>query len=455
MSTLKVTFTNNSGVDNSSVYFGFVAGASGTQVSIENLKDDSTMKVVDDVASYPSQGNWYSLDDLSSGIGISSFSGRIYVCYNTPWEVQRSGYEPAQAVNDPNLFLRYDKMELTFTGNPNDVANLTSIDYWSIPMNLNTLKSGEVVKSVSGLLPGVTTQQVFNSLNILTTPPVSGLSGPGGVDGEPMPALVPGQYQQYPSGPAPGSTFARIIGPSSYPPAFPPPGAIPVTPYDLFEDYLTYLLNTFGPGTQSNAVVQNLGAGIVANIAGEFAGVGPNVPTSGPQSRQSYNLSAKIDSNLNITLEGTVGSVQGTTTMLFKKDDLLNPTGIYGGNAPYYLYGSSNPTNPGNDVYGWVTGDIFSGINIGAVGSTTVNGSTMVGSLESSQWFVLPVASLFANLQPNNTYYNQWAATLAQLSEAYNFAYTDRFAHPLVSLNPATVDTLQIVLDDGTVSMSS
>ena len=112
-------------------------------------------------------------------------------------------------------------------------------------MSLNTRKGGVVVGTVKGLLDGVTTQQVFDNLNKLTTPPVSGLTGPGGVDGKPMPALVPGQYQQYPGGPTPGKTFARIIGPSSYPPAFPPPGAIPVTPYDLLQNYLELKGNKF------------------------------------------------------------------------------------------------------------------------------------------------------------------------------------------------------------------
>jgi hypothetical protein len=41
------------------------------------------------------------------------------------------------------------------------------------------------------------------------------------------------------------------------------------------------------------------------------------------------------------------------------------------------------------------------------------------------------------------------------MSQAYNFAYTDRFAAVFVSLNPATVDTLEIVLEDATVTMPS
>lgn len=453
MSTLSLTFTNNSNVDDPAVYIGFVPGSSDTELSIVNLKDDSSIGSVYDIhGAYPAVGNWYSLSELSSGVGINSFSGRIYVCYNKPWVVQREGYEPGQSVTDPNMFLRYDKMELTFTGNPNDVADLTSIDYWSIPMSLNTLKAGQVVGSVKGLLPGVTTQQIFDDLNKLTQPPVSGVTGPGGVDGQPLPALVPGQYQQYPNGPAPGTDFARIIGPSSYPSVYPTVG-IPVMPYDLLRDYLTYLLNAFGPSTKSGAVVPTLGAGVIANIAGDFAGVGSPPPSTGPQSRQTYNLAATIDNDLKITLSGTMSGVQGNTTMLYKKEDLLNPSGIYGGNAPYYLNGATTSTHPGNDVYGWVGGDLFSGLNIGAVGSAANSSQGIIGASPSKEWFKLPVSSFFAKMQPDNSYYNQWAATLSNLSQAYNFSYTDRFSHVLVSLNPAEVDTLQIVLEDGSVKM--
>ncbi|AOY80603.1 beta-1,3-glucanase family protein [Moorena producens JHB] len=437
-SKLTVTFINNSKVDNSAVYIGFVTGVS--TVSIVNLKDSTPIKSVEDVdGAYPAKGNWYSLDQLPSGIGIKSFSGRIYVCYTKPWEVQRKGYEPAQAVNDPNLFLRYDKMELTFTGASADVANLTSIDYWSIPMSLNKLYEGKVVQTAKGLLPNVTTQEVYDALNKLTTPPVSGLD-------KTWPALVPGQWPDSPS----DATFARIVGPSSYPPV----EGIPVTPYDLFKDYLNYLLTKFGPDTiKGDGGVPNLGNGVIAHIVGDFAGVGPNVPSKGPQSKQTYTLEAIIDQDLNITLTGTVSGVTGNTTMLYKNVDLLNPSGIYGGNTPYCLNGASKLTYPLNDVYGWIGGDLFSGLNIGAVGSTAKSSEGIVGGLNSQLWFKLPISSFFANMQPNYQYYNQWAAALSKLSEAYNFPYSDRFAHVFVSLNPKDVDTLEIVLEDATVKM--
>ena len=462
MSVLKITFTNNSNVDKSKVAIGFQPGSGAGSVTtvITNAKPGGgAIKTISDGApQFPFAGNWYTLEDLSEGVNVSDFSGRIYVCYGDTWEVQYNNYEPAQAVTDPNFFLRYDKMELTFTGDPADVADLTSIDYWSIPMSLNTYLGTTKVQSVSGFINGATTQSVYNDLLALTNPPVSGLAGPGGVDGTPVKALVPGDFTKYPTGPAPLTSFGRIIGPSSYPPAYPLPGAIPVTPYDTMKDYLDFLNITFGVGT-STTTVPNLGNGTIANIAGNFAGVGPVVPATGPQSKQTYDLTATIDSDNNITLTGTVSGVSGTTTMLFEANDIMNSTGFYGGNAPFSLNGAAKGA-PGNDVYGWVCGDLFSGMNIGAVGSShKVNGipgastPTMAGSLNSQYWFGIPQSDFFSTLQPTGKYYNQYAETLSGISQAYNFAYTDRFAHVLLSLNPATVDKLEVVLDDATVTM--
>jgi hypothetical protein len=445
MKTLNVTFINNSGEQDSLVSIGFLSPpAAISTILIENCKDGSAIHPLDNgKGPYPFAGNWYALDELSEGVSITAFSGgRIYVAYGTPWTVQYEGYEPAQAVTDPNFHLRYDKIEMTFSGSPYDVANLTGIDYWSIPMSLKTFYSGRHVQTVYGLLPGVTTEKLFNALNALTTPPVSGLTGPGGIDGAPVPALVPGHYETSPA-------FARIIGPSSYPPIFPAPGAIPVQPYRLFRDYLVYLLETFGPGTGTD-FIPTLGNGVIANIAGNFSGAGEPVPLFGPQSKQIYNLVATIDNNLDITLTGTVGSDPATTiVMLFRSDDLLNPAGIYGGNAPFYLNGGSTPVNPQNDVYGWICGDLLAGLNIGAVGSSTSYNGSIIGALPSENWFFgkLPSALYFNWLQPNGPYYNQWAAILSRYSQAYSFAFTDRLAPVFASLNPKHVDTLQIVLE--------
>jgi hypothetical protein len=435
MATLKIVFKNNSGLSDDNISIGFVSGSTTAPFSI-NYPDPNVFEPLEleilPLNKEVGKGNWYPLKDLSNGVRVSNFSGRIYVCYGKTWQVLDCGYEPAQNITDPNFFLRYDKMELTFNGAATDVADLTSIDYWSIPMQLETFMGDTSVQVDHGIKSGITAQMIYTQLNAITSTPQSGLANA-------LPALVPGQFTQLPS--QPGKGFARIIGPSSYPPV----GGVPITPYNLFEDYLNYLIQNFGPNTTSGQIIPTLGNGVIATIAGQFNGVGPNVPTTGPQSAQSYNLTATIDSNGNVTLTGTVGSKSGTITMVYQKEDLINPSGIYGANAPFSKNGGALE-NPVNNIYGWITGDLLAGFNIGAIGSSTTSNSTKVGAMSSSEWFTLPSSFLFSNLQSDSGYYNQYAATLQNLSDDYNFAYSDRFSPVQISLNPATVNTLQIDL---------
>lgn len=434
MATLKVIFKNNSGLSDKLVSIGFVSGSQTAPFSISYpspTPQEPLELEIQPLNKEAGKGNWYSLTDLGAGVSIQNFSGRIYISYGQTWSVLNAGYEPAQNITDANFFLRYDKMELTFNGNPADVADLTSIDYWSIPMQLETFLNGITVQTDNGIKAGITSYEIYTQLNALTATPQSGLANA-------LPALVPGNFTQQPN--QPGTGFARIIGPSSYPPI----GGVPVTPYNLFEVYLNFLIQNFGPNTTVGKTIPGLGNGSIATIAGQFNGVGPNVPATGPQSAQAYNLTASIDASGDITLSGTVGS-NPSTKMIYKKSDLINPSGIYGANAPFSLNGGASQ-NPANDVYGWITGDLLAGLNIGAIGSETVINKTIVGAMTSTDWFTIPNTSLFSNLQNSPSNYNQYAAVLQNLSDAYNFAYSDRFSPVLVSLNPATTDTLQISL---------
>ncbi|NQY30242.1 MAG: hypothetical protein HRT69_12320 [Flavobacteriaceae bacterium] len=438
MSTLKIKFKNQSGLSDKLVSIGFVSGI-GTPFHISYPAPNQIEPLelsIKPLNESKGDGNWYSLSDLNNGVNIQNFSGRIYISYGKTWAVQNANYEPAQNITDPNFFLRYDKMELTFNGDPADVADLTSIDYWSIPMQLETFLNEKSIKTDQGLKTDTTAQMVYDQLNNLTSTPQSGLANA-------LPAFVPGKFTQEPT--QPGSGFARIIGPSSYPPV----GGVPVTPYNLFEEYLTFLSPNLL--TKKDNSEQGQIKTTIATISGTFSGVGPSVPTSGSQSAQGYNLTATIDSSNDITLTGTIGSVSGITTMVYKKEALINPSGIYGANAPFSLNGGTTQ-NPANDVYGWITGDLLSGLNIGAIGSETIINGKVVGEMTSSEWFTIPNTSLFGNLQSNATNYNQYAATLQKLSDAYNFAYSDRFSPVLVSLNPDKVNTLQVSLLNASVN---
>jgi hypothetical protein len=419
---LLLSFVNHSGHPDSQTYIGFVGGADA-KLSATNVATGAPLSL-----STFASPNWYELDKLSKGIDLSAFSGRIYVGYGTPWTFQRAGYEPSPSnPNDPNYYLRYDKMEITYFAASSDVANTTSIDYFSIPLALHVFKggtSGKLVASVTASATSVTAA----ALGTATPTPNAAVLDDG------------------------AGNFVRVIGATTYPP---PPG-LPKSPYDDFDSYLTYLRDTYAPAHGN----------VLALIMGSFAGVGQH-PTTPETMPQKYDFLATIDKQLDITLDGK-GTVVGHHTLSIKHADLLAPSGIYGANPAFSLDGAA-PATPKNDLYGWLIGDLLSGLNIGAVGSTVPQSALVrrrpdgepelavsrllaagaggvIGELPSHEWFQL--TTLFSALQPDHKYfYNRWAAALVPVSQAYSFAYSDRFPHHTVTLNPGTpsfVDTLQI-----------
>jgi hypothetical protein len=83
-------------------------------------------------------------------------------------------------------------------------------------------------------------------------------------------------------------------------------------------------------------------------------------------------------------------------------------------------------SKPGNAIYGWITGDLLAGLNIGALGSYTVVTGVQVGQMPSQRWFSL--TSFFSARQPtNNDYYNQWAAAMSPISDAYTIRWVCQF----------------------------
>jgi Beta-1,3-glucanase len=423
---LLLTFKNESGHAASDVYIGFVGGADATLSAI-NARTGAALAL-----SKYGTPNWYTLDVLPDGIKLTKFSGRIYVGYGDAWTFGGPGYEPPPSTpNDPNYYLRYDKMEITYAGNTADVANTTSIDYFSIPLALHVYKGG-----TSGTLMGSVTAAPTNVI----------MEALGAVTIDRNAAVVTDST----------GNFVRVIGATTYPP---PPG-LPASPYDDFGSYLAYLRYTYAPAHGN----------ILALVKGHFAGVGAD-PTTPETKPQTYDFPATIDTDENITLTGN-GSEAGHHTLFLKRADLMAPTGVYGANPLFSLDGAM-PTNPKNDLYGWLIGDLLSGLNIGAVGSTVPAsalmlrrvegeaglavsellvvragvGGKVIGELESQEWFKL--MSLFSALQPDHkNFYNQWAGALVPISQAYSFAYSDRFPHHTATLNPkapAFVDTLQIV----------
>lgn len=426
---LHVTFHNESNITNNKVFIGFLDSTS--RFSIVNSASRTSIK---SLTTGSGALSWYKLSELNQGLDISHFNGKIYICYTIPWSLQNNhqrNYEPIQTPSDHNYFLRYDKFEMTYTSSVTDTADITSIDYWSIPISLQTLKDQSVIQRISSHKKTTNTHDIFTALNKLSTPPRSKLQGAS-------PAIVESSSHG----------FARIIGPSSYPNMNSLQDHI-TTPYPLLKDYLQYLFLTFQQNTIPSKIPL-LGQGVIAIIKGQFMGVGTNAPILGPKSEQPYDLKAYIDKNLNISLQGFIGSKKAFIAMDFLFSDIVNPYYASDGNTPYSINGSEK-IMPGNDIFGWISDDLFAGFTIGAIGSSTLinNSGTMAGSLESSLWFdKIPRHLFFKGLQPKHPFYNIWASTLSSMSDTFNSIYDSRLQPTKAILDPNKIDTLQIKLEN-------
>ncbi|MDA8523267.1 hypothetical protein [Acidovorax sp. NCPPB 4044] len=445
MPSLTLSFQNNSTIADDSVYIGFWGSTLNATLNGSAMAADT----------------WYALDTITSLTLGATTSGRIYVGY---------GIDPA--TTDPNSSVlagntdRFDKFELTFDGTSYGVADLTAIDFWSIPMSLSTQLKGQAVGHLDGVKAGASVSGIYTALSQLSQPVRSTTTAKGIVvafasQGTPLPAGVQTALTQPASGVVSNAQggFVRVIGPNSYPPFGDPatdayPG-LPFTPYDTFAGYFTDLIHTFGPGTASPVPgFAKLGNGKIAHLQGRFAG---NPQGSGTACQaQSYDLWAHIDARCNLTLIGKT-NLLSHVSIAIGHWDLLNPASCYGANPTFSLDGGA-PQTPQNDVFAWILGDFFAGLNIGAIGSGKKVGQEAVGDMASSDWFekLPPQGLLFDKLWGAGVtdHWNTWAQALNPLSDAYNFAFAERFSAPLISLDPARVDTLTLTLLDASVTPS-
>lgn len=398
-----------------------------------------------------SKGNWYPISKLiKKGVTTTGFSGRIYICYGSPWVLETNGLPSVLNSGSKNYRRRFDKFEITFDGSPYGVADLTAIDFWSIPVSLKSTLNNQPVGQLEGIRSGTTAQQLFDRLKALSNPvqstnTASELTSAWKNHQPPAPKINPTSAVVTKK-----KAFVRVVAPNTYPSMGEPTSAmfgLPFTPYNTFEAYFNHLIATFGPGTKMNAKVNGLGNGKIAHLKGNYGGSKKDHTNAGKA--QTYDLEASIAADMSVTISG-LGSVLGNIKMQIPKWELLNPAGSYGGNPSFHLDGSTKMVSPKNNIYGWICGDFFAGLNIGTIGSAVKIGNIEVGSMDSSTWFSqLKSSNLFGNLWPNNAdFYNQWAAELINRSDAYNFAYSERFSAPQLSVDPQKMDTLHVLLEN-------
>jgi hypothetical protein len=350
----------------------------------------------------------YSLAELSGGVSLSHlWGGVVYVSIGAPLTAGRTDDPSPVNPNDSDYFTRWDKFELTYNGNSGDVADLTSINTFAVPIQLATYSNGTLQQKLSY---GLSTQEMITKL--------------GGLSGNSPQAIItrPG------GSPTNLTDFVRALGPTAF-------GDFH-GPYKPFDDYYNSVLG------QSAQIVDQYQSG----------GTTPTTKT------QDYRFTASFTSD-GIVLTGgsdTPGGIgQGHTITIpmnapNKIRNLLD-NGLYGNDPTFFVDGVAS-SFAANDVYAAAVRDILAGFAIGYVGSDVIDPETGVAykNLESKKWFD-PVQQLaFSELQPNNPYYNAYAEVFFRHSDSYGFPFSDRLHKNVqvgLTLNGnVPVDTLEVTI---------
>jgi hypothetical protein len=383
----------------------FVGLAAFLTVSL--AKADITLKVKNENKAYTDQNSYilfegnvqgtiggfplnpgisYSFAQVAAGIQLNSFrGGRIFVSLGTP--LQDS--PPPEATNPsiPSYHIRFDKIELTYSNtDPASVANLTSIDFFAIPISLTTYKGGQPVKSLSFSVDGNT---AISDLGALTK-------------NDPRVVLKD------------GDKFLRVLGPANEQAA------------EFYPSMQAYI----------NAVKASNKPIPIADLFSQERGT-PETST------QRYDFKGTFAKNGDLELLGSGEKIGPNHLIVIGYDDLLK--GIYTSNPPY-LVDRVKRSFADNDVYSAVVRDVLAGFNLGFVGSQVINTATKpampFGKCPSNQWWSSHKA--FDFLQPKQAYYNVYSKYLSQNSDSYSFPFSDRWQSVQVPL--AGNDVLEITV---------
>ncbi|MBX3586755.1 MAG: fibronectin type III domain-containing protein [Ramlibacter sp.] len=338
--------------------------------------------------------------------------------------------------------MRWDKLEF---GYPGSGADLTSIDFFGVPLQFEYLDaSGHVLTTMTYY---TSTPTLLNAVYQLNT------------------ATLPAAFQQasgntlsynWTPGTDPLSSFVRLVGPQTLTALNGAPA-----PYPSFGAYLAQLaasgtsftLNGIGgvgsPAPANNSVsysytgtVASDGAGgYLVAFTGTTTGVAPNTantPYGLSTSASGVTTFEALPANLPVTLTLPAGS--------FDND-------IYGAEASAYTVGqSSDASAPDylapdlvvysqNSAYANIAGDFIAALHFGYPGGNA--------GANSSAWYSNPpMAYPFGGARTTNDgFYNPFAAVLYNLSDAYGFPFSDRGGRPspYVPL-PANATTMRVTI---------
>ncbi len=382
-SAIQLSFTNSSSYANDQVYVWFGGAAeAGYNLKITGQTQNITL------------GKSYTLADLAAGLTLGRLvSGRAYVSLGAPLpDPGRNGAGspiryPGVFPGDDGYNTRWDFVELTNTPSSSDVADLTSMDNFAVPLTLQLKHQGVPLAgpNTSAGWKGHYDAQVIAALSALADPAGSNVRR---VDGE----------------------FIRVQGANSVP--------------------LLYQ-NQLGDPRSMNAYLASIKAANRATIL------------DGTAFATNYRYSAAIDAGGNYVLTKAGGSASTPGRILIPASYKAGPNpadptvtlaeSLYMSNPWYSVDGGPvGPTQ--NNLAGATARDLYAALNLGYVNSDhlvaasdTVNPALVgkhVYELTGSELRELTIG--FGEV---NQFYNIYAAAIRDLSDSYGFAYSDWNEH--------------------------
>lgn len=395
LSGLNLTFKiENPNYDTSNTYVTFIGGSlqatynGGTAVNLNQS---------------------YKISDLHGPINLTSYTdGRIFVSLGNGV----AGTAAPEMVNPsiPSYHVRHDKFELTYYGesNVNSVANLTAVDFFGIPLAMNTYRSGSPTPT------DTLTYHVAADTLISELAPLSGNSSE---------VLL-----------TDNGNFLRVLAPHTT--------TLSGTPHYL--SLQPYIDAVKAWQTEAHAYT---------TIEGVYSRAGSTPATQ----TQDYFFRTTIEQDGSLKLVGGGQKVGGGQWSGSDHTIHIAAAGlaqaIYLGNVAWTVDGQSG-SFADNDVYAAAVRDVLAGFNLGFMASATVDPNTGVAFGAESSKFWWSSTQAFSYLQPNHVYYNQYAQTVTSNSDAYSWAFSDRWSHVQASLYNA--ETLEIVvLPDAAVTATT
>lgn len=380
---IQLSFTNSSSLPSSQVYVWIGGDASpGYDLKIAGQTQNITL------------GRSYALTDLAAGLTLNKLvAGRVYISIGQPLpdpgrNAQGSPIRyPGVFPGDDGLNIRWDFIELTDTPSTSDVADLTSMDNFAVPLQLQLKHQGTPLTgpNTSAGWKGHSAAQVIAALSALADPA--------------------GSNAYYSDG-----KFIRIKGANSVPTLY---QNEPENPRSM-----TAYLASIKAANRTTVI-------------------------NGTAFATNYEYSAALDANGNYVLTKTGGGTSIPQTILVPASYKAGPNpadptvaladSLYMSNPWYSVDGGPvGPTQ--NDLAGAVARDLYAALNLGYVNSDhlVAASDTVDPSLVGKRVHELTgeqMRQLTVGFEEVNEFYNIYAAAIRDLSASYGYAYTDWNEH--------------------------